>query len=95
MRGEHTRLFLRAPEQGKIDPPGEGYDGQIRAVAGISVHKLFEQKHDRLQRDGHDRLQLRRASRDTSKLAFPEGPAHCCSQSSHFKAPLIQGPSHG
>jgi hypothetical protein len=33
---ETERLFLRVPEQGKIDPPGEGYDGQIRRLAAFN-----------------------------------------------------------
>jgi hypothetical protein len=33
---ETERLFLRAPEQGKIDPAGEGYDGQILGLAAFN-----------------------------------------------------------
>ena len=29
---EVERLFLRAPEQGKINPPGEAYNRQIRRL---------------------------------------------------------------
>jgi hypothetical protein len=30
------RLFLRAPEQRKVDPSGEGHDGQIRGLAAFN-----------------------------------------------------------
>lgn len=31
------RLFLRAPEQGKIDPSGEGHNGQVWRLAAFSI----------------------------------------------------------
>jgi hypothetical protein len=33
---ETERLFLRAPEQGKIDPSGEGHDAQVWQLAAFN-----------------------------------------------------------